>query len=75
MNSTRQSEKADHKPQPKTKTPAGNDRLLKTTWAGRFPQLKPGQYVWSTLRAISDSNPIWAIASMVAEERQRFTQR
>src|SRR5512137_2027911 len=38
--------------------------------------------VWSTLRAISDSNPIWAIASMVAasepepeEARRMFRSR
>src|SRR5512143_3565049 len=38
--------------------------------------------VWSTLRAISDSNPIWAIASMVAasdpqpeEARRLFRSR
>ncbi len=44
MNSTRQIQKADHKAQPKPKPPARTDRLLKTTWAGRVPQLKPGQY-------------------------------
>src|SRR5512137_861397 len=44
MNSTRKTQIANQKPQPKTNPPAKTDGLLKTTWAGRVPQLKPGQY-------------------------------
>src|SRR5512142_622534 len=44
MKSTKQIQTANPKLQPKTKVPAKTDRLLKTTWAGRVPQLKPGQY-------------------------------
>lgn len=44
MSNKGQIKKADQTPPPKTKPPADNDRLLKTTWAGRVPQLAPGQY-------------------------------
>ncbi len=70
MNRTRQIQKVDHKPQPKTKPPASNDRLVKTTWAGRVPQLKPGQY--------SDGLPLHQVEYLCCKlilRPNRFTSR